>query len=214
VGLIAPAEDEYMPSGPPMSPLTTSYFTCWAFFDAAFGKTHRETIGTCILAMLRELDSHPDLIRVVEQMQHSRMGLFVLEEQDGDVVVLRELLTDERRRCFAPSGHRGRPGELWYARALPPPLDTDGPGVAFTTPYVIVRPGVDDWVAYLRRTLPKTGEADERRAYESLLKYGLKSNYWNEYVFEAYVNHTAAAIFLAGLPDVAESRPHSRASQK
>ena len=33
------AEEEYMPSGPPMSPLTTSYFTSWAFFDHRIGKT-------------------------------------------------------------------------------------------------------------------------------------------------------------------------------
>ena len=32
--VISRAEDEYMPSGPPMSPLTMSYFTCWSFFDA------------------------------------------------------------------------------------------------------------------------------------------------------------------------------------
>src|SRR3954454_6322857 len=27
--IVAPAQDEYMPSGPPMSPLTMSYFTTW-----------------------------------------------------------------------------------------------------------------------------------------------------------------------------------------
>src|SRR5271156_2775513 len=31
--IASPAEDEYMPAGPPMSPLTKSYFTSWAFFD-------------------------------------------------------------------------------------------------------------------------------------------------------------------------------------
>src|SRR5918998_2647117 len=31
--LAAQAEDEYLPDGPPMSPLTKSYFTAWAFFD-------------------------------------------------------------------------------------------------------------------------------------------------------------------------------------
>ena len=29
----ADAEDIYIPSGPPTSPLTKSYFLCWAFFD-------------------------------------------------------------------------------------------------------------------------------------------------------------------------------------
>jgi hypothetical protein len=32
VDIISRAEDLYVPSAPPMSPLTTSYFTCWAFF--------------------------------------------------------------------------------------------------------------------------------------------------------------------------------------
>ncbi len=33
--------------------------------------------------------------------------------------------------------------------------------------------------------------------------------YWNDFVFEGYVNYRTEAIFLAGLPDVPESRPHS-----
>lgn len=31
------AQEEYLPSYPPMSPLTTSYFTYWGFFDLAAG---------------------------------------------------------------------------------------------------------------------------------------------------------------------------------
>jgi hypothetical protein len=34
--------------------------------------------------------------------------------------------------------------------------------------------------------------------------------YWNEFIFEAYANHVTEAIFLKGMPDVDESRPHSR----
>jgi hypothetical protein len=40
-GIISRAEDLYVPSAPPMSPLTTSYFTCWAFFDACAGRQTR-----------------------------------------------------------------------------------------------------------------------------------------------------------------------------
>jgi hypothetical protein len=46
--IISRAVDLYVPSAPPMSPLTTSYFTCWAFFDACTGPAN-ETIGTTIL---------------------------------------------------------------------------------------------------------------------------------------------------------------------
>src|SRR5689334_11185158 len=48
VDIISRAEDLYMPSAPPMSPLTMSYFSCWAFFDACAGPAN-ETIGTTIL---------------------------------------------------------------------------------------------------------------------------------------------------------------------
>jgi len=42
------------------------------------------------------------------------------------------------------------------------------------------------------------------------MKYGPERSYWPEDVFEAYVNHTPEVIYLTGLPDVEESRPHSR----
>lgn len=112
--IVVKAEDTYMPSGPPMSPLTGSYFFCWAVFDAAVGAS-RETIGTCILALTRWAGSHPEFIRLIGAM---------------------------------PTG--------------------------------------------------------------GLMKYGLKLNYWNEYIFEAYAGHETSAVFLRGLPDVDASRPHSR----
>src|SRR5271166_2168654 len=34
---VGKAEDDYLPDGPPMSPLTRSYFTSWAFFDHRIG---------------------------------------------------------------------------------------------------------------------------------------------------------------------------------
>ncbi len=92
----------------------------------------------------------------------------------------------------------------------PPSCET---AVVFITPYVVLSPGVDDWLAYLDRTLPKVpGKKDRRAAYEHLMKYGLSNSYWNEYIFEAYVNHRPDMILVMGLPDVDESRPHSRAN--
>ena len=45
--IVLKAEDEYMPSGPPMSPLTRSYFTTWAFFDLASVLTRRPWASAC-----------------------------------------------------------------------------------------------------------------------------------------------------------------------
>ena len=43
---------------------------------------------------------------------------------------------------------------------------------------------------------------------ENLMKQGLSDNYWNETIFQAYVNHKPDVIYLKGLPDVSSSRPH------
>jgi hypothetical protein len=43
---------------------------------------------------------------------------------------------------------------------------------------------------------------------ENLMKQGLSHNYWNETIFQAYVNHNANVIYLQGLPEVSSSRPH------
>jgi len=119
--LIARAEDEYCPGGPPMSPLTTSFFTCWAFFDACVGLGH-ETLGTTTMAVGKAFGMHDELIRVIGLMQNSRMAVYVHEGTDGGAIMLRELVTNRRCRAICPSGYDGRTGELWYARVLPPPV--------------------------------------------------------------------------------------------
>ncbi len=49
--IIGEAHDEYMPSWPPMSPISTSYFWCWLTFDAI---AHRETVGSVTLRIAAE----------------------------------------------------------------------------------------------------------------------------------------------------------------
>ena len=73
--VVAAAEDEYMPGGPPMSPLTGSYFTTWAFFDFRFGDG-LETIGTCLLDVSDRLGLNPGLVEAIRLFQESRMGIY------------------------------------------------------------------------------------------------------------------------------------------
>jgi hypothetical protein len=53
---IGAAEDEFAPSWPPMSPVSTSYFTCWSTFDLGIG-ARRETLGDVIIAVAAECGS-------------------------------------------------------------------------------------------------------------------------------------------------------------
>jgi hypothetical protein len=207
--IISQAEDLYEPSGPPMSPLTTSYFTCWAFFDACAGPAN-ETIGTTILEVGAAFGMHTELLRLIRLMQDSRMGLYIHRGREGNLTILEDLLTGTLYRAIVPAGYSGRKNELWYVRVLPPPIPGSQERVVFTTPYVMVHPDYPDWMKYLRRTFAPTAPMDD---YERHMKYGPTREYWNDFVFEGYVNHQADAIYLAGLPDVPASRPHSEVSQ-
>ena len=91
-------------------------------------------------------------------------------------------------------------------RVLPPPIHGSAEHIVFTTPYIVLHPRPHDWLAYCSRTFSETARVED---YERHMKYGPTREYWNDFVFEAYVNYRAEAIYLAGLPDVPESRPHS-----
>lgn len=213
------AHDLYMPSGPPMSPLTLSYFSCWGFFDLCIG-VKKETFTTIVIDACRFLDADPRLITIFELMQKSRMGFYVHEGVSGKFVSLRELITGKETNVIVPSGYLGKPGEIWLARLMPEPFPelNYGYSVVFTTPYVIsemqnnrfVMASEEKWQSFFERSQEKTKIKDKQRSYEFLMKYGLNRHYWNEYIFEGYVNHRNDMILLAGFPDISSSRPHSK----
>ena len=142
------------------------------------------------------------------------MAVYAHAGTDGDAIILRELVTNRVCRAICPSGYDGRAGELWYARVLPPPLVGLDEHVVFTTPYVLIAPGEREWLAYFDRILPDGPIEKRLAAYERHMKWGPARDYWTEFVFEAYVNHRHDMIFLRGLPDVPESRPHSMVNSR
>ena len=202
----ASAEDEFMPSGPPMSPLTGSYFTTWAFFDLRFGRDF-ETIGTILLDLSEYAGLSPTQYAVVREFQQSRMGIYEHDGAGGARVRLRELLTDDEFTCVVPAGHIGRKGELWYVR-LCPPLPGYDYHIAFTTPYLLRGASKADWIAYLGRSLDKTAGDETKKKLFHLMKFGLHPNGWPEFVLQAYAGHETSAIYLTGLPDQPQTLPH------
>jgi len=218
----ADAQDLYLPSGPPMSPLTTSYFSCWAFFDLCTG-VKKESFGTVVIDLCKSLSVDQGLIKIFECMQNSRMGFYVHEGVSEGYVLLKELITQKQIKVIGASGYLGEHGQIWFARVMPEPFPelSYGYSVVFTTPYIISEM-IDDrfifsseknWLSFFERNLEKTGIKEKVRAYEYLMKYGLNRHYWNEYIFEGYVNHEHEMILLAGFPDIPLSRPHSKESQ-
>jgi hypothetical protein len=220
---LSKADDIYLPSYPPKSPHTQSYFSCWGFFDLCAG-IKKESFGTVILDLLKYFKSDPGLIRTVECMQNSRMGIFIHKGKSDRYVILEELVTGKEVKAIVPSGYHGKSNEIWYARVLPEPFPqlNYGYSVVFTTPYILI--DLDghigssakraDWEAFFDRNLKTRGEKDKIKAYESFMKYGKNKHYWNEYIFEGFVNYQADMIMLAGFPDIPLSLPHSKQSQR
>ncbi len=217
------ADDIYLPSSPPKSPLTQSYFTCWGFFDLCVG-IKKESFGTVILDLLKHFKSDPGLIKIVECMQNSRMGIFIRRGNIDRYVILEELITGEEVKVFVPAGYQGKENEIWYVRLMPVPFPelNYGYSVAFTTPYILIdldgnigsSAKREDWEAFFDRNLNAAGEKDKIKAYESFMKHGKNKHYWNEYIFEGYVNYQHDMIMLAGFPDIPLSMPHSEISQR
>jgi hypothetical protein len=212
VSTVGGAEDDYLPSFPPGSPVTTSYFTTWAFFDVLFGESH-ETIGTCLLRLARDVPFPDGLVDAINAMQQSRMGFYVHDGFADCFIRLREIDGEDVKLCHVPSGFRGQKGQIWFGRLIPPMNDLVTYHVFFTTPYILIQTPETVIAAYLKREIKRLDGSEAPRemdAREFVLKHGPSPTHWLEYIFCAYSNHRHDAVFIAGIPDDRESLPHGR----
>jgi hypothetical protein len=206
---VGSAEEEYMPSGPPMSPLTTSFFSCWAFLDHRIGKT-TDTLAGCLIEANDSICMNPDQLEALRRMSQSRMGIYEHKGMEDNHVRLRELITDKEFVCHSGSGYRGKKGELWFVRLLPPLVpELATYHIVFTTPYVLIGQSKKDWIAYLKRSMVGMKAPPEADRLHQILKFGPRRNYWNEFVLLAYHHHQADAIYLSGIPDLKATLPHA-----
>jgi len=200
-------DDDYMPSYPPMSPITGSYFAMWTQCDLRVGEGGETTAG--IFAEIGGLFGFSeDYLALAKTLANSRMGIYQHCGLKNGSIILRELVTDKEFSFLGTSGYVGNKGELWWVRAVPPPITfTDWVGMG--TPYVLIAPEESEWLALFARNGIRSGEVGFERRLDQFLKFGPKPRYWSELIFEGYSGHNSGAIFLQGLPDVSESRPHS-----
>jgi hypothetical protein len=198
----------FAPDPDETTPITGSFLSLWTLFDLQFGRD-LETIGTCLTDVLMALEAEHYVIQLIRCLSESRMGFYQHQGAEGPDVLLRELVTGEQLRCRSTSGHRGRAGELWFVR-LGPPLDAGHTyHVTLSTPYVLTETSVDDWTAYLNKSLLNVA-ADEPRNLRELLKFGKRPLAWHDFIVPAYLYADDHAVFLAGLPDVPSSLPNAQ----
>lgn len=214
------------PAGPPMTPLTRSFFYSWLALDMAVGLA-KETFCSIMIECYQFLKVDSLLIQVLEHMQYSRMGLYIHEGDRDGYVYFRELYTNKLIKTHVCSGYSGFPGELWFTRLLSDPISGHlDYSIHFTTPYVIIdqprgkvwhspeeiMPCEKTWIEFIERSLKKTKQKNKEKALYHFMKYGLSKYYWTEYIFQGYVNYRQDMIWLTGFPDQPESLPHASES--
>jgi len=205
--LLEKLEEDYMPSYPPTSPITGSYFAMWTQCDLRVSEGG-ETLAGLFAELGGVFGFSADYLALAKTLADSRMGIYEHCGFKNGSICLRELVTDKEVSFVGSSGYVGNKGELWWVRAVPPPFALTC-WVGMGTPYVLRDPGQAEWLAMFARNGIRSGEVGVERRLEQFLKFGPKPRYWSELIFEGYCGHNSGAIFLQGLPDVSESRPHS-----
>lgn len=201
-------QDEYQPSYPPISPITSAYFAMRMLCDMRIGGGSETIAG--ILADLGDLfDLSADYLALIRILAESRMGIYEHCGLKDGTIRLRELVTDKEFAFVGTSGYPGNTGELWLVRAVAPPDPAMPYWIGMGTPHVLRGFDQAGWLAFFARNGIRSGEVGFERRLDRFLKFGPEPRYWSEFIFEGYAGHNSGAIFLLGLPDVPESRPHS-----
>jgi hypothetical protein len=196
----------YQPSFPPMSPITSSFFTCWTIFDATFGDD-AETVCTCFLSLLDRFRVDPIQVEIARNLNQSRMGLYEVLKCNGKICELRELITDKRLTANITSGYQGSPGHLIFIRLVPPLANSVDYHVGMTTPYLLVKQTAEDWFQYFKRHEIHQGTVGVESRLHRHMKYGKTRTYWSEYFFYGYVNYAPGVILITGFPDQQQTQP-------
>jgi len=196
--IIGEAHEEYMPSWPPMSPISTSYFWCWSNFDATVN-AYRETLGSVTLRIAAEFGVHRKMLSLMQTFNESSMSVYRVEAHRDACVQLRDLVTNQQCSAICESGYAGNAGEIWFTRVLPPALTAQPEHVVFTSPYVLISPDATSWAQYLDRIAAKDPSRSRIEALERHFKWGTSRRYWPEFVLKDCRTFPKAALILGSM---------------
>ncbi len=204
--LIVEQDEVYMPSYPPTSPVTGSYYTFWCFCDFSFGK-HKETITTIFYDLVSVNKFDDLLIKAVENLNASCMRFYKHLGFENDLIILEDIMTNEKYSCLSTSEYIGVKEEIWFVRMVPNLDDQYNYQLVLTTPYVI-RNSEKDWLEFFARQGINKEETGYETKYQAFMKHHPNDKYWHDYIMDGYTNYEHNCIYLTGIPDIKGSKPH------
>ena len=205
--ILSIAEEKYMPSWPPMSPISKSHYCCWCAFDLSIG-IDKETLTSCLIDLSDILFMGGDMVNLLHSMNLSRIGIYKVISISDNKLLLEELFTKKQFLSKLANNYVPAINELLLLRLLPPVHESIDYYTVFTSPYVL-RAKMQEWINFFERNIKGVRGTDSvDKNYHVFMKKGLSSYYWLEYIMQSYYSNSDDAIFLYGIPDIASSRPH------
>ncbi len=208
---LADIQEEYMPSYPPMSPITSAFFAGWVVLDARDTSTGM-TLGELFVRYLQHVGRFDYVQKAMAALNDSFCSFYEVMDVGTQGLTLWDTAAKQEVRCRCSSGYPGRTGEIWYVRVLPPFVERLGRSVTMSTPYVFRDSPRSTWEDFFQRHLSSGSAAG--RPLRDYLKNGKSLGYWLEFLSQAFANYTGNMILVEGVPDDPGSLPHFDAEHK
>jgi hypothetical protein len=203
---VADLQEEYMPSYPPISPVTSALFAGWMVLDARDGSTGM-TVGEVLLRYLQHRGTLDCVQRALAPLNDSFCSFYEVMEVHDQGLGLWNIAAQQELQCWCSSGYQGRQGEIWYVRVAPPLVQGLTRSVTMNTPYVFTDSSRRTWELFFHRHLTSAGAGGN--SLQPYLKNGKWLGYWLEFIHQAFRGYTGNMIQVSGVPDDPASLPHA-----
>lgn len=230
-------EDEYMPGGPPQSPVYDSFAMQFVLSAVPQGIANETPYSVLARLLLRD-PSRARLQSMAQSLADSRFDLYRVKGASSHTAEI-ESVRGGGTLSVGLTGPFLRIGDFGLMRVL----QFDDRSFIADSPYLL-NASEGDWRQYLARIVAQQQGAasppapqkasklsskeqarrrqkDKARASRNEpeeiigrhLKFGPSPRYWFDYVMDAYAGERRGIVFLAGVPDRPELLPHSHEYQ-
>jgi hypothetical protein len=227
-------EEEYMPGGPPMSPVYDSFAMQFVLGSVPQG-IGNETPYSVLARLLQRDPSRGRLQAMAQSLADSSFELYRVKSAGGHSAEI-EPVRGGSPLSVRLTGLFLRAGDFGLMRVVP----FEGKLFIADSPYLL-HASEQDWLEHLARVVARqqgasvvstsqkrsklsSKEQARRRKKEKAkasrqepeeitrryLKFGLSERYWFDYVLDAYAGERRGIVMLAGVPDRPELLPHSK----
>ncbi len=226
-------EEEYMPGGPPQSPVYDSFAMQFVLGSVPQG-IGNETPHSVLARLLLRDPSRARLQRMARSLADARFELYRVKSAAGYQAELEPARGGSAFSVWL-TGPFLRAGDFGLMRVL----TFDNESYIADSPYLL-KASEEDWLEHLARVVAqqqaptdahvsqkasklsskeqaRRRQKDKARATRNepeevikrYLQFGLSERYWLDYVMDAYAGERRGIVFLAGVPDRPDLLPHS-----